>query len=112
MARRGGVFLTLWLAAHQAIISEAATSLLLAYSIHRHGARNQLPKSIFLQESTALDGTTLLPQGQRLCYNAGVLAMDDQPFPRHPKPIILLGSSRHSLQLRIDVQAGHTERGT
>jgi hypothetical protein len=72
------LFLTVLLASQWAAVSEAATSLLLAYSIHRHGARNQLPKSIFLQESTALDGTTLLPEGQRLCYNAGAQAMGDQ----------------------------------
>jgi len=43
----------------------------MVYSIHRHGARNALPKSLTLKESDAIGGVTLLPEGERLCFNAG-----------------------------------------
>lgn len=45
--------------------------LVLVYSVSRHGARNVLPKSSLLAESEATGGPTLLPQGQKQCYEAG-----------------------------------------
>ncbi|KAF6262384.1 hypothetical protein COO60DRAFT_1496824 [Scenedesmus sp. NREL 46B-D3] len=45
--------------------------LIMVYSIQRHGARNVLPKSSTLKESESTGGPTLLPQGQRQCYDAG-----------------------------------------
>lgn len=50
----------------------AAGELLLVYSVQRHGARNVLPKTALLQESDAHGGPTLLPQGQRQAYEAGL----------------------------------------
>ncbi|KAL6746088.1 histidine phosphatase superfamily [Haematococcus lacustris] len=50
----------------------AGSSVLLTFSIARHGARNALPKTMLLQESSSYAGPTLLPVGQRMCYNAGV----------------------------------------
>jgi hypothetical protein len=41
----------------------------MVYTISRHGARNALPKTSLLQENAM--GPTLLPQGERLCYDAG-----------------------------------------
>lgn len=40
-------------------------SLIAVYSIQRHGARNVLPKSALLAESSIIGGPTLLPQGWR-----------------------------------------------
>ena len=48
---------------------EASSTLVLAYGVTRHGARNALPKTANLSEPAA--GVTLLPLGQRQCYNAG-----------------------------------------
>lgn len=48
-----------------------ATSLRLLFSIQRHGARNVLPKTSLLLENSTLGGPTLLPKGQRMCYDAG-----------------------------------------
>lgn len=45
--------------------------LVMVYSIQRHGARNVLPKSSTLKESEATGGPTLLPEGQRQCFEAG-----------------------------------------
>jgi hypothetical protein len=47
----------------------ARAELLLVFAVSRHGARNALPKSALLQEPAG--GVTLLPLGQRQCYNAG-----------------------------------------
>jgi hypothetical protein len=45
------------------------SSLQLVYAVTRHGARNALAKTALLQEPQG--GVTLLPTGQRQCYNAG-----------------------------------------
>ncbi len=45
------------------------TSLLLVFAVARHGARNALPKTALLREPAG--GVTLLPAGQRQCYDAG-----------------------------------------
>ncbi len=61
-----------------AIVALAASvhaDVVMVYSIQRHGARNQLPKTSLLKESASLAGPTLLPLGERLCYNAGVCAV-------------------------------------
>lgn len=47
----------------------AATQLLLAFAVTRHGSRNALVKTPQLVEPGG--GVTLLPAGQRQCYNAG-----------------------------------------
>jgi hypothetical protein len=49
---------------------ETGSSLVLVYAVSRHGARNVLPKSSTLREPPG--GVTLLPLGQRQCFNAGV----------------------------------------
>ena len=60
-----------------ALIALAATTSFVAgdvallYVVHRHGARNALPKTSLLRENVTLGGPTLLPQGQRQLYNAG-----------------------------------------
>lgn len=46
-------------------------SVIHVFSVSRHGARNVLPKNATLHESEATGGPTLLPQGQRQCYDAG-----------------------------------------
>ena len=48
----------------------AGSSLVLTYTITRHGARNLLPKSS-LNLTDLATGVTLLPLGQRQCYQAG-----------------------------------------
>ena len=55
-----------------AAAAATAAELLLVYSVGRHGARNVLPKTDLLQESDANGGPTLLPQGQRQAYSAGL----------------------------------------
>lgn len=47
----------------------------MVYTIQRHGAREILPKTAQLEESPALGGPSLLPQGERACYDAGVLVL-------------------------------------
>lgn len=47
-------------------------ALLMVYSVQRHGARNVLPKSSLLKETDAFGGPTLLPQGRKQCFDAGV----------------------------------------
>lgn len=54
---------------HFILLAEA--SLLAVYSLQRHGARNVLPKGIFLTEDALVGGPTLLPQGQQQTYTAG-----------------------------------------
>jgi hypothetical protein len=49
---------------------ETGSSLVLVYAVTRHGARNVLPKTSTLREPPG--GVTLLPLGQRQCYNAGL----------------------------------------
>lgn len=46
------------------------SSLQLVYAINRHGARNALSKTALLQEPSP-GGVTLLPTGQRQCFDAG-----------------------------------------
>ena len=46
-----------------------ATQLLAVYAVTRHGSRNALVKTPLLTEPGG--GVTLLPVGQRQCYNAG-----------------------------------------
>jgi hypothetical protein len=46
------------------------SSLLLVYAVTRHGARNALSKTALLQEPSP-GGVTLLPAGQRQCFDAG-----------------------------------------
>lgn len=46
--------------------------LVMVYSIQRHGARNVLPKTSTLKESKSYGGPTLLPQGKKQCYDAGM----------------------------------------
>ena len=46
--------------------------MVLVYSVQRHGARNVLPKTADLKESASVGGPTLLPEGQRQGYAAGV----------------------------------------
>jgi hypothetical protein len=43
----------------------------LVFAITRHGARNLLPKSANLSELDTNGGPTLLPEGVRMCFNAG-----------------------------------------
>lgn len=50
----------------------AQADLLLVYSVQRHGARNVLNKTATLKETDANGGPTLLPQGQRQAYDAGL----------------------------------------
>jgi hypothetical protein len=45
--------------------------LVLVYTINRHGARDFLLKASTLRETDTPGGPSLLPQGQRQCYNAG-----------------------------------------
>lgn len=45
------------------------SSLQMVYAITRHGARNALVKTALLHEPAG--GVTLLPTGQRQCYDAG-----------------------------------------
>ena len=47
----------------------AGSTLQLVYAVTRHGARNALAKTSLLQEPSG--GVTLLPTGQRQCYDAG-----------------------------------------
>lgn len=54
-----------------AVASVAQADLVMAYSMNRHGARNFLPKGPTLNEADSNGGPTLLPEGQRMCYNAG-----------------------------------------
>lgn len=54
----------------------SSAELVMVYSIQRHGARNVLPKSSILTESEATGGPTLLPQGQRQCFEAGELQLE------------------------------------
>mmetsp|Transcript_13596 Transcript_13596/g.29101 ORF Transcript_13596/g.29101 Transcript_13596/m.29101 type:complete len:514 (-) Transcript_13596:767-2308(-) len=42
------------------------------FSVHRHGARNVLPKTSLLKENSAFGGPTLLPQGLNQTYSSGV----------------------------------------
>ncbi len=51
--------------------SFVAGDVALLYVVHRHGARNALPKTSLLRENVTLGGPTLLPQGQRQLYTAG-----------------------------------------
>jgi hypothetical protein len=44
----------------------------MVFSVQRHGARNVLPKTSGLQESSTSGGPTLLPQGMRQAYDVGV----------------------------------------
>lgn len=46
------------------------SSLQLVYAVTRHGARNALSKTALLQEPSP-GGVTLLPAGQRQCFDAG-----------------------------------------
>lgn len=50
-----------------------SSDLLMAYVVNRHGARNALAKTAFLKESASIGGVTLLPQGQKMCYDAGMM---------------------------------------
>jgi hypothetical protein len=50
--------------------SGADAGVVAVYAITRHGARNVLPKNNLLKESAL--GPTLLPEGERMCYDAGV----------------------------------------
>lgn len=50
----------------------ARAEVVLVYSVQRHGARNALPKTSLLKESAAAGGPTLLPEGERQAYNAGL----------------------------------------
>lgn len=70
---RAAVLLLLAAAAAVAALPSpvSSSSLVMVYSIQRHGARNVLPKSSHLVESEATGGPTLLPAGQRQCYDAG-----------------------------------------
>lgn len=52
-------------------VGQGVSELLMVYSIQRHGARNVLPKTQNFTEKDLRGGPTLLPQGQRMCYNAG-----------------------------------------
>eukprot|EP00879_Flechtneria_rotunda_P020900 GHRR01022006.1.p1 GENE.GHRR01022006.1~~GHRR01022006.1.p1 ORF type:complete len:178 (+),score=45.77 GHRR01022006.1:338-871(+) len=54
-----------------AMLPGSSGDLVMVYSIQRHGARNVLPKGSLLTENEATGGPTLLPQGQRQCYEAG-----------------------------------------
>ena len=53
-------------------VHDAEAELLVVYAVNRHGARNFLPKTSLLVDVDANGGPTLLPEGQRQCYNAGV----------------------------------------
>lgn len=55
-----------------ASLRASLASLAAVYSLQRHGARNVLPKTALLAESDLIGGPTLLPQGQRQTYEAGV----------------------------------------
>ena len=46
--------------------------LVLVYSVNRHGARNVLNKNANLTESDAYGGAALLPEGEKMCYDAGM----------------------------------------
>ncbi len=51
--------------------AEEEDQLLLAYVVLRHGARNVLPKTSTLKETSVFGGPTLLPQGKAQCVKAG-----------------------------------------
>ncbi|EFJ51404.1 hypothetical protein VOLCADRAFT_103449 [Volvox carteri f. nagariensis] len=51
---------------------QTEASLVAVYSIQRHGARNVLRKGALLTEDALVGGPTLLPEGQRQTYTAGV----------------------------------------
>ena len=46
-------------------ISLCNAEIAMVFSINRHGARNLLQKNAYLNDSAALGGPSLLPQGQR-----------------------------------------------
>ncbi|GIL62620.1 hypothetical protein Vafri_16819 [Volvox africanus] len=67
----GNLAALICIVAFQAFLHSDA-ALVAVYSVQRHGARNVLPKGIFLTEDDLIGGPTLLPQGQLQTYNAGV----------------------------------------
>ncbi len=48
-----------------------SAAVAMVFSVHRHGARNLLPKNAFLSDDGAYGGPQLLPTGLRQCYTVG-----------------------------------------
>lgn len=55
------------------ILALVHAELVSVYTIQRHGARNVLPKTAHLKEDDSTGGPTLLPEGERGCYECGIL---------------------------------------